>query len=123
MGSRILIVLLSRGDWGSTKLKTPSVLAPARAGAFCFSCGAAHIRVAGFPKVQSRHCRVMASLPPASRSVVAARPPNGQLGGKLGLDIHSPVGASSFPQAKARYAERGPKKASAGRTCFVVLGQ
>src|SRR5215469_8583795 len=110
MGSRILIVLLSRGGLGSTKLKTPSVLAPARAGAFCFSCGAAHIRVAGFPKVQSRHCRVMASLPPASRSVVAARPPNGQLGGKLGLDIHSPSGPLLFPKRKRDTRNEALKK-------------
>ena len=68
----------ARGMGNYTKLKTPSVLAPARAGAFCFTCRAAHIWGASFPKVQSRHGRVKSSLP------------------------HSPSEPLRFPQAKAR---------------------
>jgi hypothetical protein len=61
--------------------------------------------------VQSRYLRTAASLSPASGSVIAARPPNGQLGGKLGLDIHSSVGAFLFSQPKRDTRTRGRKKA------------
>jgi len=49
--------------------------------------------------VQSRHLRTAASLPPALGGVLTARPPNGQLGEKLGLDTLPVVGAFLFATA------------------------